>query len=94
MAHIGILVAIIALRPIDAQPTRKQYTSKYHSPGAADAVAATLRLVFLACFAAIELPTVLAMREADGSFEPANLTVRLDAMPRWLHGGPIVMRSI
>lgn len=51
-------------------------------------------LVFLACCAAIVLPTVLAMREADGSFEPANLTVRLDAMPRWLHDRLIVVRSI
>ena len=44
-------------------------------------------LVFLACCAAIVLPTVLAMRGPDGSFEPVNLTARLDAIPRWLHGG-------
>ena len=48
-------------------------------------------LVFFACCSAIVLPMVLAMRGPDGTFEPANLSARLAATPRWLHGGMIVM---
>jgi hypothetical protein len=43
---------------------------------------------------AIVLPTALAMRGPDGSFDPTNLTAHLDAMPRWQQGELIAMHSI
>lgn len=43
-------------------------------------------IIVCACFAAVALLAFFTLRGPDGSFDPANLSARVNAMPRWAHG--------
>lgn len=43
-------------------------------------------IIVCACCAAVALLAFFTLLGPDGSFDPANLSARVNAMPRWAHG--------